>query len=100
MESNQLPSAIEAEKSILSSVLQDPAQCLDRAIELGVTEDWFHGYSNKTMWENLHAMLKAGESLDLVTLNTKAHGSEHPGQNWRHVIRGGDCWLCDQLSPL
>ena len=69
--SNQLPASLNAEKSILSSVLQDPAQCLDRAIELGVTEDWFHGYGNRTMWQQLSTMLKAGQSLDLVSLVTK-----------------------------
>ena len=73
MESNQqtLPASIEAEKSIISSIIQDPATNLDRAIELGVSEDWFHGYPNRILWDQLQTMLKSGESLDLVSLNTK-----------------------------
>ena len=72
MESNQqtLPASIDAEKSIISSVLQDPANNLDRAIELGVTPEWFHSYGNRLMWEQLSSKGIAGQSLDLVSLTT------------------------------
>jgi len=69
MESNQLPASLDAEKSIISSIIQDPANNLDRAIELGVTEEWFHGYGTRTMWELLSKKGVAGQSLDLVSLN-------------------------------
>jgi replicative DNA helicase len=65
---NQLPASLDAEKSIISSIIQDPANNLDRAIELGVTEDWFHGYGNRAMWGHLSTMATSGQSLDLVSL--------------------------------
>lgn len=69
MESNQqLPASLDAEKSIISSIIQDPANNLDRAIELGVTADWFHGYDTRTMWTQLSTMATSGQSLDLVSL--------------------------------
>jgi replicative DNA helicase len=68
MESNQLPASIDAEKAILSCIIQDPANYLDRAIELGVESEWFHGYSTRTLWGQLQTMLKSGQSLDLISL--------------------------------
>lgn len=65
---NQLPSSPGAEKSILSNIFQDPANNLDRALELGVTAEWFHGYRERKMWEILTRRLSKGESMDLVSL--------------------------------
>ena len=68
-EENRLPASLDAEKSIISSIIQDPANNLDRAIELGVETDWFHGYGTRIMWEQLSTMSITGGSLDLVSLN-------------------------------
>ena len=65
-----LPSALDAEKSVISSIIQDPANNLDRAVELGVESEWFHGYGTRVMFEQLTHKAKTGQSLDLVSLTT------------------------------
>jgi replicative DNA helicase len=68
MEFNQLPSSPEAEKSIISSIIQDPANNLDRAIELGVIDEWFHDYATRAMWDVLSSKGTTGQPMDLISL--------------------------------
>ena len=65
------PHALGAEKSVLSSMLQDPAQFVPLASEHGLTEAHFYLQSHQIIFRQASDSFEAGEAIDLVTLVQK-----------------------------
>lgn len=67
------PAAIGPEKSILSMMLQHPADFIPRALGDGLTEDHFH--LTKPIFRLIAERHRAGRSMDLTTLVTEEHAA-------------------------
>jgi replicative DNA helicase len=63
-----LPHAVGPEKSLLSSMLQNPEEYLDLAIEAGITESHFYLPQNSTIFAVLVEMREAGQEIEFVRL--------------------------------
>ncbi len=63
-----LPHAVGPEKSLLSSMLQDPQDFIPVAIEIGLTEDHFYMPSHSTVFGFLIELFAAGIEIELVSL--------------------------------
>ncbi len=66
-----LPNAIGPEKSILSSMLQDPENYIGLSLEKGLVKDIFYNPSHGILFELLAEMQDGKESVELVGLNQK-----------------------------
>lgn len=65
----ELPTGEKFEKSILSTILQEPDKLYD-AVEAGVSENLFYNSANKVMWNVINDRVNAGQPLELVTLTS------------------------------
>lgn len=63
-----LPNAPGPEKSILSSMLQEPADFIPAAQEAGLAKDWFHIPSHGRLWEVLLELHEQEKPIELVSL--------------------------------
>lgn len=63
-----LPHALGPEKSVLSSILQDPAEWLAVALEERLAPDHFYLPSHSTLFEMLVELYGAGQEIELVSL--------------------------------
>lgn len=63
-----LPHAVGPEKSILSSMLQDPQEFIGRAIEEKLTAEHFYLPSHSTLFSFLIELFAAGIEIELVSL--------------------------------
>jgi len=66
-----LPHAVGPEKSVLSSMLQEPLEFIGRAIEAGITEAHFYLPAHSTLFAELCLLNTAGEEIELVSLYQK-----------------------------
>ena len=62
-----LPNALGPEKSLLSSMLQDPAEYIMRAQERGLTHDHFYHPSHRTLFKVLYELSESGQEIELVS---------------------------------
>lgn len=62
------PHAVGPEKSVLSSMLQDPQTYVPMVIEAGVTADWFYMPGNRIIFEFAVDAFNAGEHVELVSM--------------------------------
>lgn len=63
-----LPHAVGPEKSLLSSMLQDPQEWIGVAIEEKLTKDHFYLPSHATLFEFLIELFEGGHEVELVSL--------------------------------
>lgn len=63
-----LPFAVGPEKSLLSSMLQEPEEYLDIAIESGLSESHFYLLSHSSIYAVLVEMREAGQEIEFVGL--------------------------------
>lgn len=68
MAQRSLPNAIGPEKSMLSSMLQDPAEFVMQAEEFGLTPEHFYHPSHQTLFKILRDLSTAGTEIELVSL--------------------------------
>jgi len=66
-----LPHAIGPEKSILSSMLQEPQQWIGAAVEIGLTASHFYMPSHATLFATLVDLENQGTEIELVSLVQK-----------------------------
>lgn len=66
-----LPHAVDVEKRLLSSIIQDPNEYLGRAAEMGLLKEHFYQQSHKQLYEILADMYDKGEAIDTVLLTAK-----------------------------
>ncbi len=64
-----IPNALEAERSVLSSMLQDPVNRIGEAVEAGLRLQYFYLPSHQMLYELLLERFDAGEPIDLVILH-------------------------------
>ncbi len=62
-----LPHALGVEKSLLSSMFQDPAEYIMRATEKGLTFDHFYHPSHRTMYQIICELSESGVEIELVS---------------------------------
>jgi replicative DNA helicase len=63
-----LPHAVGPEKSLLSSMLQDPQEWIGVAIEEKLTKDHFYLPAHQTLFGFLIELFEAGHEIELVSL--------------------------------
>ncbi len=63
-----LPHALGPEKSLLSSMLQDPQEWIGVAIEEKLTKDHFYLPSHSTLYDFLVGLFEKGQEIELVSL--------------------------------
>jgi len=63
-----LPHSVGPEKSVLSSLLQDPQEFMDMAIERGLSVEHFYLPSHATLYGVLCSIHEAGKQIELVSL--------------------------------
>ncbi|HEX5790809.1 MAG TPA: replicative DNA helicase [Luteolibacter sp.] len=63
-----LPHALGPEKSLLSSMLQDPKEYIARALEEKLTREHFYLPSHSTLYEFLVQLFESGQEIELVSL--------------------------------
>lgn len=68
-ESLMVPSALGPEKSILSLMLKDPVNYIGKAVEAGVSENYFYFSGHKLLWNLLLARFEKGFPTDLTSIN-------------------------------
>jgi replicative DNA helicase len=66
-----LPHAVGPEKSVLSSILQEPLAFLPLAIEMGVTESHFYLPAHSCLFAELQRLSEIGEEIEFVSLIQK-----------------------------
>ena len=64
-----IPHALEAERSVLSSMLQDPVDRIGEAVENGLRPTYFYLPSHQMLYELLLERSDAGEPIDLIILH-------------------------------
>ena len=69
IESLVVPSALGAEKSLLSLMLKDPVNYVGKAVETGVSENFFYFSGHKVLWNLLLARFEKGLPTDLTSVN-------------------------------
>jgi len=62
----ELPHAVGPEKSVLSTIIQDPADFIPLAIEAGLDADDFYLPARKEIFQSLCERFKAGQDIELV----------------------------------
>jgi len=65
------PHAVGPEKSLLSSMLQDPVEFIQRAVEENLTAEHFYLPSHATLFAMLRERHEAGEEIEFVALTQK-----------------------------
>jgi len=60
------PNSPEAERGVLGCVLLSPTDCLDQAIEYGLSPDWFYDLRHRVVW----TAMTLTPGLDTVTLSS------------------------------
>lgn len=63
-----MPHAVGCEKSVLSTMLQDPAEFIPLAMEDGITERHFYMPSHSTLFTVLVEQFSAGKTIELIGL--------------------------------
>ena len=63
-----LPHAMGPEKSLLSSMLQDPQEYIGVAIEEKLTKEHFYLPAHSTLYDFLIDLFEAGQEVELVSL--------------------------------
>lgn len=63
-----LPNALGPEKSLLSSMFQDPSEYVMRAEELGLTPEHFYHPSHQILYHILKDLSSSGGAIELVSL--------------------------------
>jgi replicative DNA helicase len=63
-----LPSSIDAEKGVLSSILLSPRETLITAVEKGITAEHFHHPAHGTIFAALEELSKVNSPIDLITV--------------------------------
>jgi replicative DNA helicase len=66
-----LPHALGCEKSLLSSMFQDPQECIGIALDAGITEAHFYLPSHAVIFGFLVKLFSAGEEIELVSFVQK-----------------------------
>jgi hypothetical protein len=66
-----LPHAVGPEKSVLSSILQEPSEYLPKAHSLGLTKDHFYLPAHSTLYGFLVEIHAKGKEIELVSLIQK-----------------------------
>jgi len=64
-----MPNALGPEKSILSSMLQDPQNFIGIAAEQGLTREHFYNPAHSTLFDVVSQMANENEPVELVSLN-------------------------------
>lgn len=67
-ELRQTPMALNAEKSVLSSIFQDPSQFMGKAIEAGVMDLYFYLPAHRLLWQLFLERYNNGKACDLVSI--------------------------------
>lgn len=62
----ELPHAVGPEKSVLSTIIQDPAEFIPLAIESGLDAEDFYLPARKEIFQSLCERFKAGQDIELV----------------------------------
>lgn len=65
------PHAVGPEKSLLSSMLQDPVEFIGRAIEENLTADHFYMPGHQLLFDAIAETFRAGEEIELIALIQK-----------------------------
>ena len=87
-----LPSAIEPEKSILSSMLQDPTDRINEATEAKLSPDHFYLPAHGILYRILQELVDSGKPVELVAL--------HQVLSDRNLLESiGGCLLYTSPSP-
>lgn len=68
-DARSVPNAMEAERSVLSSMLQDPVDRIGQAVEAGLRPEHFYMPSHALLYRLLLERSDAGEPIDLVILH-------------------------------
>jgi replicative DNA helicase len=63
-----LPHALGPEKSVLSSILQEPAEFLARAADLALQPDHFYLPQHRTLYETILTLSAANAEIELISL--------------------------------
>ena len=63
-----LPNALGPEKSLLSSMLQDPSEYVMRSEELGLTPEHFYHPSHQTLYRVIKDLSEGSTAVELVSL--------------------------------
>ena len=63
-----VPSALGAEKSVLSLILKDPDIYMGKALEKGLNEHFFYFSGHKTLWNLLSLRFSKAQPLDMTSL--------------------------------
>ena len=66
----QIPADIEAERSLLGAILQDP-EVMGSAMKTITDDDFFYMERHQLIWNALCTMYKAGKQIDLVTISAE-----------------------------
>lgn len=64
-----IPNSLEAERAVLSSMLQDPVDRIGQAVEAGLRPQYLYLPSHQLLYELLLERSDAGEAIDLVILH-------------------------------
>ena len=91
-----LPHAIDVEKRLLSSLIQDPNEYLGRAAEMHLIQDHFYKPSHAQLYQILLDMEDKGEPIDLVLLTDKLR-SRDILENMGGVAELTDIATCESL---
>jgi len=62
------PHAVGAEKSVLSSMLQEPAEYIPEAIDAGLKPEMFFMPSNRILCEEIYRLATEGKPIELVSM--------------------------------
>ncbi len=68
-----LPRALGPEKSLLSSMLQEPQEYISLAVEERLTKDHFYQPSHATLFDFLTDLYAKGTEIELVSLTQRLH---------------------------
>ena len=71
-DTQQIPSALNMEKSVLSSLIQEPVEVLELAQECGLEEEDFYNPSSRLIYAQIVKMLKTGQEFSLITFTQLA----------------------------
>ena len=71
LDERPLPHAVGPEKSVLSTLLKEPAGYFPRALALGITADSFYLPAHSTLFGELRRLHEGGQGIELVSLVQK-----------------------------
>ena len=71
-----LPHAVDVEKRLLSSMIQDPNEYLGRAAEMHLGKDHFYKTSHAQIFEIITDMQDKGEAIDIMLLTEKLRSKD------------------------